>query len=125
MSSINDIILPGDDSMKEKDTELNISIGQKIKEYREHMKLTQDFIAKELELATNHYGRIERGENSCTMSNLIKLCKILKVSPNELLSEHFQLTNQDFFEYFNKLTIEDKELLKEIAILLHSKYDKN
>lgn len=108
--------------MKEKNADLNIQLGKKIKEYREYNNLTQDFVSKELDLATNHYGRIERGENSCTMNNFIKLCNILKIAPNDLLSEICN-KNDDFFTNYNKLNIEDKELLKQIAILLLSKYN--
>lgn len=108
--------------MKDKNNILNISLGKKIKEYREFNKLTQEFVAKELDVATNHYGRIERGENSCTLQNLVKLCDILNTTPNNLLCELLDNTTDDFFSYFNMLSIEDKIVLKEISILLLSKY---
>lgn len=108
--------------MKERNIDLNIQLGKKIKEYREYNNFTQDFVSKELDLATNHYGRIERGENSCTINNFIKLCNILKITPNDLLNETIFNKNDDFFTHYNKLNIEDKELLKQISILLLSKY---
>ena len=108
--------------MKEKNLELNINLGKKIKDYREYNSFTQEYVSKELDLATNHYGRIERGENSCTINNFIKLCNILKITPNELLIDFLNTKNDDFFIYYKKLTIEDKELLKQISILLLSKY---
>lgn len=108
--------------MKEKDKKLNINLGKKIKEYREYNNFTQEYLAKELDIATNHYGRIERGENSCTISNFIKLCKLLKTTPNYLLNDIFLDIHEDFYEYFNLLTIEDKKIIKEITVLLLSKY---
>ncbi len=108
--------------MREKNYNFNISLGKKIKEYREFNNLTQEIVAKELDVATNHYGRIERGENSCTIQNLIKLCSILNTTPNNLLCEFINNTSDDFFTYFNTLSIEDKFVLKEISILLLSKY---
>ena len=110
--------------MKEKNNELNIYLGKKIKEYREYNNFTQEYLAKELDIATNHYGRIERGENSCTISNFYKICKLLNTSPNSLLSDIFCDKNDDFYNYFNLLTIEDKQIMKEIAKLLLSKYRK-
>lgn len=108
--------------MREKDNELNISLGRKIKEYREYNNFTQDYLAKELDIATNHYGRIERGENSCTIVNFSKICKILNTTPNSLLSDILIDKKDDFYKYFNMLSIEDKQVMKEIAILLLSKY---
>lgn len=108
--------------MREKDSKLNISLGRKIKEYREHNNFTQEYLAKELDIATNHYGRIERGENSCTISNFSKICKLLNTTPNTLLSDIFIDKNDDFYNYFNMLSVEDKRVMKEIAILLLSKY---
>lgn len=108
--------------MREKDNKLNIFLGKKIKEYREYNNFTQEDLAKELDIATNHYGRIERGENSCTITNLCKICKFLNTSPNSLLSDIFIDTNDDFYKYFNMLSIEDKQVIREIAILLLSKY---
>ena len=108
--------------MKEKNLKLNIDLGKKIKEYREYNSFTQEYVSKELDLATNHYGRIERGENSCTINNLIKLCNILQITPNELLDDFINAKTEDFFTYYKKLNIDDKELLKQISILLLSKY---
>ena len=108
--------------MKEKYDKLNISLGKKIKEYREFKNFTQEYLAKELDIATNHYGRIERGENSCTIANFCKICKILNTTPNSLLSDIIFEKTDDFYSYFKLLNIEDKLVMKEIAILLLSKY---
>lgn len=108
--------------MIEKDKNLNISLGRKIKEYREYNNFTQEYLAKELDIATNHYGRIERGENSCTIINFCKICNILNTTPNSLLSDILIDKNDDFYKYFDMLNIDDKQIMQEIAILLLSKY---
>ena len=50
--------------------EQNIIIGKRLKEYRENKGYTQEEVAKEIDVNPKHYGRIERGENSCTISNI-------------------------------------------------------
>ena len=52
-------------NMKRKE-EQNVIIGRKLKEYRENRGYTQEEVAKEIEVNPKHYGRIERGENSCS-----------------------------------------------------------
>ncbi|MEG2645977.1 MAG: helix-turn-helix transcriptional regulator [Clostridia bacterium] len=100
---------------------INTYIGSRIKENREHCKLTQEYMAKELDIAPNHYGRIERGENSCTMYNLIKICNILKITPNDLVGNLIITNSKDFEENFNKLNIEDKVVVSKLTEFLISK----
>ena len=60
--------------------EQNIIIGKRLKEYRENKGYTQEEVAKEIDVNPKHYGRIERGENSCTISNLVTLCNLFGIS---------------------------------------------
>lgn len=100
--------------------ELNTYIGKRIKEYRENRKLTQEYMAKELDVATNHYGRIERGENSCTLYNFIKICNLLAIAPNEIIGTLVITTQNDLSFYYSRLSPRDKEIVKELTIFLSS-----
>lgn len=77
-------------------------------------------MARELDIAPNHYGRIERGENSCTINNLIKICNILNITPNDILGNLILSNESDFNLKYNKLTLEDKILISKLISYLLS-----
>lgn len=87
----------------------NIVIGKKLKEYRELRGFTQDDVAKELDVNPKHYGRIERGENSCTISNLVSLCNLFGISSEDILGS-LTITKPDngIDNNFQKLHLENK-----------------
>lgn len=87
----------------------NIVIGKKLKEYRELRGFTQDDVAKELDVNPKHYGRIERGENSCTLSNLVSLCNLFGISSEDILGS-LTITKPDngIDNNFQKLHLENK-----------------
>lgn len=99
---------------------INVYIGSRIRENREDLQLTQEYMARELDIAPNHYGRIERGENSCTLSNLIKICNILKLTPNDLLGNLIMDSNTNFNTKFNKLNLENKIIISKMMDFLLS-----
>ena len=102
--------------------DFKIYTGKRIKEYRENKHLTQEYMAKELDIAPNHYGRIERGENSCTLSNLIHICNILEVTPNDLLAKLIITKEENLETEIQKLNLEDKEVVLKFVQYLISKY---
>lgn len=60
-------------------------IGQQIRKIRVKREITQEYMAEKLNLSETHYCKIENGHRTCTLSNLISICKILDVTPNYLL----------------------------------------
>lgn len=101
----------------------NIIVGKKLKEYREIKGYTQDEVAKELEVNAKHYGRIERGENSCTISNLITLCNLFGVSSEDIIgSLTYTKPDDGISNDFQKLTLEDKLSVANYIEFLISKY---
>lgn len=100
-------------------TPTNVHIGKRIKEYREAKGYTQEYMSKVLDIAPNHYGRIERGENSCTMSKLITICNLLEITPNDLIGEFIISSENQIFTDYSKLSLEDQAtVFKFIKFLL-------
>ena len=99
----------------------NIYIGKKIKEYREHKNLTQEDMAKELDIAPNHYGRIERGENSCTTKKLIKICNILHTDANSIIGGLIITPEHEFEREYDKLSKKNKKQVLEFMKFLNSR----
>jgi len=64
------------DDMNEK---LHKTLGNKMKRAREKAKLTQSEAAVLVEIHTNYYARIERGEENPTLDVLHRIKKALKI----------------------------------------------
>jgi transcriptional regulator with XRE-family HTH domain len=60
-------------------------IGERIREVREKRNFTQEYMADELNITPNGYGKIERGESSVNFDKLQKIAEILKVKLNDLI----------------------------------------
>lgn len=64
----------------------NITLGHKIRVLRELKGFKQDFVANELNMTTNGYGKIERNETDVLFSRLEQIAKIFSVSVADILS---------------------------------------
>lgn len=54
---------------------------------RRNLGLTQEEVAKELDITTSSWSRIERGETALNIEQLLLVCKLLNFKPSELLKE--------------------------------------
>ena len=103
--------------------EQNIIRGKKLKEYRENRGYTQEEVAKEIEVNPKHYGRIERGENSCTIANLITLCNLFGISSEDIVgSLTYTKPDDGISNDFQKLTLDDKLAVASYIDFLISRY---
>ena len=103
--------------------EQNIIIVKKLKEYRENKGYTQEEVAKEIEVNPKHYGRIERGENSCTIANLITLCNLFGISSEDIVgSLTYTKPDDGISNDFQKLTLDDKLAVASYIDFLISRY---
>ncbi|GAB4253009.1 MAG: hypothetical protein Kow0079_08220 [Vicingaceae bacterium] len=62
-----------------------LKTNENIRKIRELKNISQEFVANELGITTRAYSKIETGETQLTINRLDKICKILNVSPQELL----------------------------------------
>ena len=74
------------------------NIGEKIRELREKRNFTQEFMAQELDLTPNGYGKIERGDSKVTFDKLEKIANILKIKLADLIDLNGTAPNLDFYE---------------------------
>lgn len=61
-------------------------LGIKIKKIRELRNLTQDYVAKQLDISQSTYSRIEKDDGDLTVSQLNKIAEILEVKVEELIN---------------------------------------
>lgn len=60
-------------------------IGKNIQEARKNAKMNQTDLAKELNLTSSSVSNWEKGKSLPDIENLIELCKILRISSDEIL----------------------------------------
>lgn len=59
-------------------------LGEKIRAVREKAQLTQEEVAKEAEMSSNYFAKIERGEINTTVEKLYKIIKALNVDASDI-----------------------------------------
>ena len=65
--------------------DINIQIGQRVREVRYSKKLTREQLAEKLDISTLHMGYIEAGHRGMSIATLLKLCLTLGVSADYIL----------------------------------------
>ena len=85
-----------------------MTIGEKIKNKREDMDISQREIAALIPMNQSNYSKIERNVQEPSLEQLRRICQILKLDPRYLL-------NLGTFEMF---TDEDIQLLADIKNLI-------
>lgn len=76
-----------------------MSVGKKIKQLRELRNFTQSYMAEQLNLSLNGYGKIERDETDITLQRINQIAKVLDTSLATILNFD---SNQVFNQYNNK-----------------------
>jgi transcriptional regulator with XRE-family HTH domain len=62
-----------------------VELGKKIKENREKKKMTQEQLAESVNLSPTHISNIETAHTKVSLSSLVMIANMLKVSADELL----------------------------------------
>lgn len=60
-------------------------VNEKIRQIRELKNISQEHIARGLNISTRAYSKIESGETQLTISRLNEISKIIQVDPKEVL----------------------------------------
>lgn len=79
-------------------------IGERIRSRRNQLKLTQQQICTKIDTTQTHYSNIENGKTGLSLEMLLKLCEILDVSADYILTGKVENKNESLLvEYYNKL----------------------
>ncbi|MCD8378626.1 MAG: helix-turn-helix domain-containing protein, partial [Candidatus Gastranaerophilales bacterium] len=81
--------------------ELQTKLGQRIKQLRLTMGLSQEKLAEKLDIAINTLSNIERGNSFMTSATIEKLVKIFGISYEELFS--FGGSHEDNVDLYDKI----------------------
>ena len=67
--------------------EISQKIGKNIKEARKLKKLTQKEVAKALFMTQQQYSRFENGIFELNYSQILQICELLDITPNEIFDK--------------------------------------
>lgn len=72
-----------------------MNIGEKIRNTREDLELSQNDMAKLIPMNQSNYSKIERGIQEPSIEQLRRICQILKLDPRYLLGvEEFEFVSE-------------------------------
>ncbi len=101
-------------------------LGSRLKKARNEKKLTQDFVAENVNISTDLLRNIENGRNIGSIPTLLNLCNFLEITP-DILFEPLITTEKPTLDtvltkYITSISKEDKEILKQIIIHIDKNY---
>ena len=73
-------------------------LGERVRQYRKEMQLTQEELAVKIGMSASFLGHIERGTRILSVDTLVSLCHVLGCTPNDLLSAEIDVTAHDLPE---------------------------
>ena len=102
------------------------TIGKKIKKARIAKNYTQEALAEQIDISTDLLRNIENARNIGSLPTLLNLCNALEITPDflfsNLISTHNKNYDKDLLNLIDKLSISDKNILKQIINYLEKKY---
>ena len=91
-------------------------LGERIKEERKRIHLTQAQLANEVGISDTYMGAIERGERSLTLDTLVKLANRLGVTIDYLLTDFVDGSNESIVDEFKQI-IDNQPLDRKVMVL--------
>lgn len=88
------------------------AIGNKLLENRKKVGLTQNEVAEKANLSDRTYADIERGCVNMRMETFLKICEVLCVTPDEILTNENRIsesTKEELMDKFSKCTFAQQE----------------
>lgn len=100
------------------------TIGDRLFSIRKRMGLTQAEVAEAAELSTRTYADIERGSVNMRIETVLKICNVLHITPDEILTtdnSSISAKQQELWERLTSCSPKDKETaLKLLSVYLES-----
>lgn len=91
-------------------------LGERIREERRRLKLTQAELAEAIDISDTYMGAIERGERSLTLDTLVRLVNRLGVTVDYMLADSVSDSDPNIFAQFKQITDNQPLERKQLAI---------
>lgn len=84
------------------------NIGQNLGLLRQQSGMTQAQFAEKLGVTTDHVSHVEIGSGSISLALLLDICKLLEVTPNDILAGEYTPESKDETEALQIKGLRDK-----------------
>ena len=91
-------------------------LGERIREERKRLNLTQAQLAEAIDISDTYMGAIERGERSLTLDTLVRLVNRLGVTVDYMLSDSVSDNDSNIMEQFKQIIDGQTLVRKQMAI---------
>ena len=85
------------------------AIGNKLLAIRKKAGLTQSEVAEAANLSDRTYADIERGSVNMRVETLLRVCKVLKITPDEILTSDTDLSSEEILSLLNSASEKSKK----------------
>lgn len=93
-----------------------VRLGQRIREERLKLRLTQTKLAEDIDVSDAYIGQIERGERSLTLDTLVRLVNRLGVTIDYLLKDSVDSTDDAIINQFKQIIDTQSDKRRQMAI---------
>ncbi len=104
-------------------------LGERIREERLHLRLTQAQLAEAIDISDTYMGAIERGERGLSLDTLVMLASRLGVTVDYLLSDTVSGTDDNVMDQFRQLMdgqpLERKQMAVNVLRSIFAYFDRN
>lgn len=94
-------------------TELFVEIGERLRQQRKKMGMTQEEIAELLGISPTYYGEIERGNRKLSVQRVLTVYEKMGLEPTYLLTGE-KLSNKVLIEIFKDCPKEKEPVLEQV-----------
>ena len=102
-------------------------LGERIREERLRLHLTQAQLAEDVDISDTYMGAIERGERSLTLDTLVRLVNRLGVTVDYMLADSVSNNDPNILAQFRQITdnqpLERKQLDIKVLRTIFSHFD--
>lgn len=100
------------------------TIGNRLYNIRKRMGFTQADVAEKADLSTRTYAEIEKGNVNMRIETILRICNVLHITPDEILTANepdVSVKQQELWNHLNSCSPKDKETaLKLLSVYLQS-----
>ena len=87
-----------------------LAIGNKLCLIRKNMGMTQAEVAEAAGVCDRTYADIERGTvNNMRVETLLRICKVLKITPDEILTSDIDLSSEEILDLLNSASSKNRK----------------
>ncbi len=93
-------------------------IGNNLLKYRKSKGLTQAEVAEMADISDRTYANIERGEGNMRMDTMLNICKVLKITPNDIfIDEKYSaaIVQEEFINNLQNLSFHEKQTVTKLV----------